>query len=77
MKVTVLSGVALAVLASSLGGCANMDESQRTTATGAAVGAVAGALLGGVLVFAWVRRQTTGGAGKFSPRPHIVDRLDT
>ena len=48
MKVTVLSGVALAVLASSLGGCANMDESQRTTATGAAVGAVAGALLGGV-----------------------------
>ena len=48
MKVTVLSGVALAVLAGSLGGCANMDESQRTTATGAAVGAVAGALLGGV-----------------------------
>ena len=48
MKIIVLSGVALAVLASSLGGCANMDESQRTTATGAAVGAVAGALLGGV-----------------------------
>lgn len=40
-------------------------------------GGVAGALLGGALVFAWVRRQTTGGAGKFSPRPHIVDRLDT
>ena len=48
MKIIVLSGVALAVLVSSLGGCANMDESQRTTATGAAVGAVAGALLGGV-----------------------------
>ena len=44
-----LSGL-LAVLfvASQMAGCANMDETQRTTATGAAVGAVAGALLGGV-----------------------------
>ncbi len=48
MNKTVVVSVALAVIASSLGGCANMDESQRTTATGAAVGAVAGALLGGV-----------------------------
>lgn len=40
--------VAFAVLGGSLSGCANMDESQRTTATGAAVGAVAGALLGTV-----------------------------
>ncbi len=48
MNKTVVVSVALAVFASSLGGCANMDESQRTTATGAAVGAVAGALLGGV-----------------------------
>jgi outer membrane protein OmpA-like peptidoglycan-associated protein len=40
--------VAFAVFGSSLSGCANMDESQRTTATGAAVGAVAGALLGTV-----------------------------
>lgn len=44
-----LSGVLAALfLASQMGGCANMDETQRTTATGAAVGAVAGALLGGV-----------------------------
>ena len=44
-----LSGLLAALfVASQLAGCANMDETQRTTATGAAVGAVAGALLGGV-----------------------------
>ena len=40
--------LALVVLSGSLGACANLDESQRTTATGATIGAVAGALLGGV-----------------------------
>lgn len=44
-----ISGLLAALfLASQMAGCANMDETQRTTATGAAVGAVAGALLGGV-----------------------------
>ncbi len=44
-----LSGLQAALfVASQMAGCANMDETQRTTATGAAVGAVAGALLGGV-----------------------------
>lgn len=46
MKNILAKLVALAVFAGSLSGCANMDESQRTTATGAAIGAVAGALLG-------------------------------
>jgi outer membrane protein OmpA-like peptidoglycan-associated protein len=40
--------LALSVFFASLSGCANMDEMQRTTATGATIGAVAGALLGGV-----------------------------
>jgi len=44
-----LSGLLAALfVASQMAGCANMDETQRTTATGAAVGAVAGALLGRV-----------------------------
>lgn len=44
-----LSGLLAALfVASQMAGCANMNETQRTTATGAAVGAVAGALLGGV-----------------------------
>ncbi len=44
-----LSGLLAALfVASQMAGCANMDETQRTTATGAAVGTVAGALLGGV-----------------------------
>ncbi|HEX6735823.1 MAG TPA: OmpA family protein [Azonexus sp.] len=37
---------ALAVGAATLAGCANMSESQRTTATGGAIGAVAGAAIG-------------------------------
>lgn len=48
MKNILATLVAFAVLGGNLSGCANMDESQRTTATGAAVGAVAGALLGTV-----------------------------
>ena len=44
-----LSGLLAALfVVSQMAGCAHMDETQRTTATGAAVGAVAGALLGGV-----------------------------
>lgn len=48
MKSILATLVAFAVFGGSLSGCANMDESQRTTATGAAIGAVAGALLGTV-----------------------------
>ena len=48
MKNSVNGLLTLVVLSGSLGACANLDESQRTTATGATIGAVAGALLGGV-----------------------------
>lgn len=40
------SGIAVAVLALALGGCANMSESQKGTAVGAGVGAGVGALIG-------------------------------
>ena len=42
--ITVFSAIAIG--AGSLAGCANMNETQRTTGTGAAIGAVAGGLLG-------------------------------
>lgn len=48
MKYSVNGLLALAIVSASLSGCANLDETQRTTATGATIGAVAGALLGGV-----------------------------
>jgi len=38
--------VSLGAIAFSLGGCANMTETQQTTGTGAAIGAVAGAVIG-------------------------------
>ena len=58
-----VSGLLAAVfLASQLSGCANMDESQRTTATGAAVGAVGGALLGGVTAGGHKGRSAATGA---------------
>jgi len=44
----IVSLFAAGFLVSQLTACANMDETQRTTATGATIGAVAGALLGGV-----------------------------
>ena len=34
------------LVALSLGGCANMNESQKTTASGAGIGAAAGAVIG-------------------------------
>ena len=59
-----LSGLLAALfVASQMAGCANMDETQRTTATGAAVGAVAGALLGGVTAGGnKTKRAATGAA---------------
>ena len=46
MNKIIVSFVALAFTAGSLSGCANMNETQRDTGTGAAIGAVAGGLLG-------------------------------
>lgn len=58
-----LSGLLAALfVASQMAGCANMDETQRTTATGAAVGAVAGALLGGVTAGGNKTKSTATGA---------------
>lgn len=48
MKKIILVLAACAVGAGGLSGCANMTETQRTTATGAGIGAVAGAVIGGV-----------------------------
>ncbi len=43
---TVVIGLAAALTAAGLGGCANMSESQKTTAQGAGIGAAAGAAIG-------------------------------
>jgi len=47
MQKFTLTLVSVALAGSGLVGCANMDETQRTTGTGAAIGAVAGAVIGG------------------------------
>ncbi len=61
-KMISLSLVA-ALAVSGLSGCAtNMDETQRTTATGAGVGALAGALLGGVTAGGHKGRSAATGA---------------
>src|SRR5574343_2031053 len=62
MKQAISGLLAALFLASQLSGCANMDETQRTTATGAAVGAVAGALLGGVTAGGHKGRSAATGA---------------
>lgn len=51
-----------ALVVSTLGACANMDDTQRTTATGAGVGALAGALLGGVTAGGHKGRSAATGA---------------
>lgn len=48
MRKLIIAMTAVAVASMGMSGCANMDESQRGTATGAGVGAVAGALIGGL-----------------------------
>lgn len=48
MKNLILALTAIAVGSGGLVGCAEMSETQRTTATGAAIGAAAGAVIGGV-----------------------------
>ncbi len=47
MKRITTTFISIALASSGLLGCANMDETQRTTGTGAAIGAVAGAVIGG------------------------------
>ncbi len=47
MQKFTLTLVSVVLAGSGLVGCANMDETQRTTGTGAAIGAVAGAVIGG------------------------------
>ncbi len=46
MRTTTSTLVVLALVISSLSGCANMSDTQRNTGTGAAIGAVAGGLIG-------------------------------
>ncbi|MDE2047863.1 MAG: OmpA family protein [Betaproteobacteria bacterium] len=58
--VVTLSSVA--VLATSLSGCANMSDQQKGVGTGAAIGAVAGALLGNVTAGGNQGRSTATGA---------------
>ncbi|WP_153108967.1 OmpA family protein [Propionivibrio limicola] len=48
MKKIILAIAAITIGAGGLAGCANMTETQRTTATGAGIGAVAGAVIGGI-----------------------------
>lgn len=48
MKKVVIALTALAIAGSGLVGCADMNETQRTTASGAGIGAAAGAVLGGL-----------------------------
>lgn len=62
MKQGICGLVVALFVAGQLTGCASMDESQRTTATGAAVGAVAGALLGGVTAGGNKTRSAATGA---------------
>lgn len=53
---------AVAIGAGSLAGCANMDETQRGTATGAGIGAAAGALIGGLTAGGHTGRSAATGA---------------
>jgi outer membrane protein OmpA-like peptidoglycan-associated protein len=46
MKPNIAALMAVAIASSLLAGCANMSETQRSTATGAGIGAVAGAVIG-------------------------------
>ncbi|HEX5802797.1 MAG TPA: OmpA family protein [Azospira sp.] len=48
MKQLILALATASIAGGGLVGCANMSETQRTTATGAAIGAAAGAVIGGV-----------------------------
>jgi outer membrane protein OmpA-like peptidoglycan-associated protein len=61
-RTTRTSAWAMTALAVALTGCANMNETQKGTATGAAVGALAGAVLGNVTAGGNKGRSTGTGA---------------
>lgn len=62
MKKVIISLLVASLAAGGLGGCANMDETQRGTGQGAAIGALAGALLGGVTAGGHKGRSAATGA---------------
>ncbi|SCK14151.1 OmpA family protein [Vogesella sp. LIG4] len=62
MKQPVLSLVLIAFTAASLAGCADMNETQKTTGTGAAIGAGVGAVLGAMTAGGHSGRSAATGA---------------
>lgn len=62
MNKMIVALTAVAIGAGSVAGCANMDESQRGTATGAGIGAAAGALIGGLTAGGHTGRSAATGA---------------
>ncbi len=61
MRTPKITLAALAVVATALGGCANMSTQQKNTAVGAAVGAVGGAVLTGGSALGTVGGAAVGG----------------
>lgn len=74
----VTCGAIVCVLAT-LSGCANMSETQKTTATGAAIGAVAGGLIGGGknTVKGAAIGAAVGAAGGYLWSKHMEDQKKT
>jgi len=62
MKKTICTTMMIALSAVGLSACANMDDTQRSTGTGAAVGAGVGALLGGLTAGGHSGRSALTGA---------------
>ncbi|WP_174873755.1 OmpA family protein [Vogesella oryzae] len=62
MKQTISSVLLLAFTLGSLSGCANMNETQKTTGTGAAIGAGLGALIGAATAGGHTGRSAATGA---------------
>lgn len=62
MNKMIVALAAVAIGAGSLAGCANMDETQRGTATGAGIGAAAGTLIGGLTAGGHTGRSAATGA---------------
>ncbi|BAK78219.1 OmpA/MotB domain protein [Pseudogulbenkiania sp. NH8B] len=62
MKKIIVTLTAVAFGVSALSGCANMNETQRDTGTGAAIGAAAGAVIGGLTAGGHTGRSAATGA---------------
>lgn len=62
MKSFFVTLTAIALGVGGLSGCANMDETQRDTGTGAAIGAVAGGLIGAMTAGGHTGRSAATGA---------------